>query len=347
MKRSYPSPTKGDIVVEGLASTQPGPLASRPRDEATKRRRIDPLGPDPCELPGPGGHRGGRHGNLQIPREQEYHRKPADLSIESIRRPSRQNASINSRRDSSKRSLLASPFHISSEARAPKPSLRPNGALSRRLSARFETSGRRASAGRLTGSRASLTKASAKRRQSGSHKLNHPKTLDSSTTFPAQFDHADWTVTSDDYADPLPFPKARNLNIQDLPPRILPYEFSSQRLSENELLDRHAEDLCPRTPPKKRRELPKTPIRSPTMSWEISPSDTLFRTVTRSTNFRKSPCTASRSSILGSPSQNAAQAREGLSPELPQMFSIMCGIEEDDLLTDPLTHMNRSNPPTA
>lgn len=45
MKRSYPSPTKGDIVVEGLASTQSGPPAGKSEKEAAKRRRIDPLSP--------------------------------------------------------------------------------------------------------------------------------------------------------------------------------------------------------------------------------------------------------------------------------------------------------------
>lgn len=43
MKRSYPSPTEGDIVVEGLASTQSP--AGTSENEAAKRRRIDLLSP--------------------------------------------------------------------------------------------------------------------------------------------------------------------------------------------------------------------------------------------------------------------------------------------------------------
>ncbi|KAG9017943.1 hypothetical protein FRB90_000069 [Tulasnella sp. 427] len=231
------------------------------------------------------------------------------------------------------------------EARAPQLSQKPMSASRRRLSARFETSKRRASAGRPSGSRSSFAKSSAKRRQSGSHALNASKALDSSATFFAGLDPADWMTTPDDYTDPLLFPQpVKNPSMDHLLRPLLPHQVSSQRLSESELRDRPPADQSPKTPSKEREDrVPRTPLRTPTMSWSISPSDTLFRTVSRETTFRKSP--SGPASAFSGFWQATGQSSEGcIEPELPRLFSMMCGIGDNDTLANPSAEIRSSYP---
>ncbi|KAG8945619.1 hypothetical protein FRC04_000666 [Tulasnella sp. 424] len=339
MKRSHPSPTNGDIAVEVLALAGPrDPRANEQQSEAMKRRRIDFVGPDPSKLPGRSGHRGTRRVSLRIP--DKYDSQPADSSG-LLREAPQQSSSTKYRRNSSKRLILASPLRMGSEASILKPSFKPNGAPRRRLSSRFETSTRRASVGRPS-ARASFAKASANRRRSGPQALNHKKVLDSAAPFSAELDAVDWIATPDEYANPLPFSETRKPDVHRVPRNLLPHQVSSQRMSESELRDRLTADPTPKTPSKQRKELPKTPLRSPTMSWEISPSDTLFGTISRTANSRQSPF--SPSSLLGGPSQRIVQEGEvSTEPELPQMFSAMCDIGKDVLLTaPPFTNQSRS-----
>lgn len=347
MKRSHPSPANGNILTEASLLTSPQVhQAMKLRNGFTKRRRLDPLEPgqsptsglfsfrnrriskstDLLEPPGRSGHRGTRRVSLLIPPEHESDGEDAKLSITAPGETSQQGISTNSRRNSSKLMLLASPFHTGSELRIPKP-LRSTPR--RRLSARLETSARRASAGRTSHSRSSFARASPKRRQSGSHALNQKKALDSSATFSTVLHDIGGTVTPDDYANPLLFSETRKPSIPAPLPKLL-HQVSSSRLSETELHDRHFRDPIPITPSKERRAHPKPPLRTPSMSWEISPSDTLFQPVSRAPNSRRLP--GSPSSVFG----GLGQESEGcIEPELPHMFSAMCDIGSDNLLTDP------------